>query len=52
LTNRYFGGKGRIWIENAFPDFQVLQMPAIEREMQAAETSHPKDLEVIGRLKN
>jgi len=23
-------------------------MPAIEREAQAAETSHPKDLEVLG----
>ena len=55
MTNRYFGGQGRIWIENAFPGFQILPMPVIEREAQAAETSHSKDLELIGnmiRLKN
>jgi len=43
---RYFGGKGRIWIENTFIVFQILPVLATEREAWAAEISHPKDLEL------
>jgi len=30
LTSRYFGGQGRIWIENTFIVFQILPVPARE----------------------
>ena len=40
----------KIWIENTFPGFQIIPMPAVEREALAAETSHPKDLEIPGNM--
>jgi len=40
------------FIENTIPVFQILPMPAIEREAQAAETSHPKDLKILGNIIN